>query len=821
MIRFNSLKQFKYTIIVMAILWLIAVEIVYVLFLERDARFVVIDLALGSIMIFVFAEIAFYFSNKLEKQLRQELQDRMEIEADLSLRSTALEAAANAIAITDSNGRFQWINPAFTALTGYTAEEIVGQTHALLRSGQHDSAFYANLWQTVSAGNVWQGEIVNKRKDGALYTEEQIITPVMDANNRPAFYIAIKHDITARKTAETTLRQYAERLRLIHHIDQAILSKQEPQEIAQVALNYARQHIPCDRASVVTFDISREEGTILSMSQEGETAVTTGHIFPIDQAQLNELYAANLNTQPVITDFNQTHSEIAKQLKSEGFQYQIKIPLIAQKRVIGFLNLGTKAKTPFIEDHAAIAQEIATSLSIGLQQARLYQSERRQREQAEILRTTGEALNSTLDFDEVLHILLDQLTKVIPYDSANIILIQGDTASIHQTRGYERYGQDTLHKVSNLSFSISQTRNLQTIMRTQEPLIIPDVGQYEGWHKDKGVSQTRSWVGVPILVNGAIVALFALSKQELNFYQKSDVDILRAFASQAALALENANLYEELREYAAKLETRVRARTKALAEANERLKELDRLKTKFISDVSHELRTPITNISMYLDLLIRGKAEKHEHYMSILQQETQRLSQLIEDIFDESPHTSHLQQADYDIVDMNEVIFHTLTLYQNEADIKGLSLSYNLSTNLPVIWGEFSQLNRVMSNLLKNSITYTHQGEVKVTTTLKNDWVSILVEDSGLGIAAADMPHVFDRFYRGQNASQLTIPGTGLGLSAVREIVELHGGSVTATNNKEGGATFEILLPPSPHRDMNLLDSYGSNTADARLPATV
>jgi PAS domain S-box-containing protein len=818
--RFNSLKQIKYTIIVMAILWLIVVELAYVLFLERDARFVVIDLALGSIMIFVFAEIAFYYGGKLEKQLRHELQERMEVEAELRLRSTALETAANAIAITDSNGRFQWINPAFTALTGYTAEEVLGQTHALLRSGQHDSAFYAGLWQTISAGNVWQGEIVNKRKDGALYTEEQIITPVLDANNRPAFYIAIKHDITARKTAETTLRQYAERLRLIHNIDQAILSKQEPQEIAQVALSYARQIIPSDRASVIIFDIAREEGTILSMSQEGETAVSAGHTFPINQAQLNKFIAAEPNTPAAISEFNHPTSAIGQQLKAEGFQAQIKIPLVAQQQIIGFFNLGAKDKTRFTEDHIAIAQEIATSLAIGLQQARLYQSERRQRQQAETLRTTGEALNSTLDFDEVLHILLDQLTKVIPYDSANIILIQDDTASIRQTRGYERYGQDTLRKVSNLNFSISQTRNLQTIVRTQEPLIIPDVRQYEGWHKDKGISQTRSWVGVPILVNNVIVALFALSKQELNFYQESDVDILRAFASQAGLALENARLYEELREYAAKLETRVRARTKALAEANERLKELDRLKTKFISDVSHELRTPITNISMYLDLLIRGKAEKHEHYLSILQQETQRLSQLIEDIFDESPHTSHLQQADYDIVDMNEVIFRTLALYQNEADRKGLALSYNLLSNLPVIWGEHSQLNRVMSNLLKNSITYTQEGEVKVTTALKNNWISILVEDTGVGIAAADMPHVFDRFYRGQNASQLTIPGAGLGLSAVREIVGLHGGSVTAANN-ERGATFEILLPASPQRETTLADYADFNRSNSRFKSTI
>ncbi len=124
----------------------------------------------------------------------------------LSLRNAALEAAANAIVITDASGNILWVNDAFTALTGYTAQEVLGQNPHLLKSGRHDEAFYRNLWQTISSGQVWTGELTNRRKDGSLYTEEMTITPVRSANGTIGRYIAIKQDVSKRKQAEEALR---------------------------------------------------------------------------------------------------------------------------------------------------------------------------------------------------------------------------------------------------------------------------------------------------------------------------------------------------------------------------------------------------------------------------------------------------------------------------------------------------------------------------------------------------------------------------------------------------------------------------------------
>lgn len=144
---------------------------------------------------------------------------RKSIEEQLRLRSAALEAAANGIVITDRAGIIQWANPAFTTLTGYTVDEAVGKNpRELVNSGHHDKAFFADMWQTILAGETWHGQLTNRRKDGSLYTEEQTITPVRNDYGEITHFIAIKQDITARKEAEQRAFELAfeqERVRIL------------------------------------------------------------------------------------------------------------------------------------------------------------------------------------------------------------------------------------------------------------------------------------------------------------------------------------------------------------------------------------------------------------------------------------------------------------------------------------------------------------------------------------------------------------------------------------------------------------------------------
>jgi sigma-B regulation protein RsbU (phosphoserine phosphatase) len=135
---------------------------------------------------------------------------RKRAELVLNRQSTALEAAVDGIAITDTDGALEWVNPAFCELTGYSRDEVIGQNPKVLKSGVHDAAFYEHMWQTIAAGRVWNGEIVNRRKDGALYTEEMSITPVRNPGGEIVNYVAIKRDISERKEAEQRFRSVTE-----------------------------------------------------------------------------------------------------------------------------------------------------------------------------------------------------------------------------------------------------------------------------------------------------------------------------------------------------------------------------------------------------------------------------------------------------------------------------------------------------------------------------------------------------------------------------------------------------------------------------------
>jgi two-component system, cell cycle sensor histidine kinase and response regulator CckA len=140
------------------------------------------------------------------------------------------------VVIVQRDGRIQWVNPAFTSLTGYSAAEAIGQNPRLLQSGQHDRPFYANLWQTILAGRVWRGEMINRRKDGSLYPEDQTITPVRDARGEITHFISIKQDVTERKRLEEQFLQ-AQKMEAVGHLASGVAH--DFNNILTVILGYA------------------------------------------------------------------------------------------------------------------------------------------------------------------------------------------------------------------------------------------------------------------------------------------------------------------------------------------------------------------------------------------------------------------------------------------------------------------------------------------------------------------------------------------------------------------------------------------------------
>ena len=227
-----------------------------------------------------------------------DITERKQAEQQLHLQATALESAANAIVITDRQGVILWVNAAFTKLTGYKSEEAVGQNPRILQSGEHSRSFYEAMWHRLLAGHMWRGEIVNRRKDGQLYTEEMTITPVKDAHGEVAHFVAIKQDVTEQRALERQLRQ-AQKMEAVGQLAGGVAH--DFHNLMGVILGYSE----ILEGQLDPADPNRKK--IEQMHRAATRAVSlTGQLLAFSRQQV---------LQPTVMDLNASVSEMEKMLR--------------------------------------------------------------------------------------------------------------------------------------------------------------------------------------------------------------------------------------------------------------------------------------------------------------------------------------------------------------------------------------------------------------------------------------------------------------------------------------------------------------------------
>jgi hypothetical protein len=263
--------------------------------------------------------------------------------------------------------------------------------------------------------------------------------------------------------------------------------------------------------------------------------------------------------QMLILDTVENYPELQKLYALPPHVGMMMLPIVGQKQTLGVLTLITKTPPRYPPDQMELLSALSNQAAVAIENARLFAAEHEQRALAEALREVGVALSGTLNFDEVLDRLLAQMARVAPYDSASVMLVADGQARVARIHGYEKFGTKTVQQTSATIFDINSTSNLKWMYEHQKPLIVPDTRQYPGWVFNETTAHIRSVAGVPIVAQGQVIAFFSLDKVTPNFYGPEHVERLTVFAGQAALALQNARLFQATQQYASEMDAVVRA----------------------------------------------------------------------------------------------------------------------------------------------------------------------------------------------------------------------------------------------------------------------
>jgi PAS domain S-box-containing protein len=414
-------------------------------------------------------------------------------------------------------------------------------------------------------------------------------------------------------------------------------------------------------------------------------------------------------------------------------------------------------------------------------------TEHRQRQrEMEAIAIIATALRAAPGRAEMMPVILHQMIQIMHLDSAALILRHASTDDLVYPIAVGDWAEWTGQRES-MGEGISDQ-----VMRTRQPFVSTDTADDQRLVDVERFNQVRSIMCVPLMDGGLAFGALWIGQRSPHGFVNDELRWLSAIADIAANALHRAILLETL-------EQRVAERTRELSEANERLRELDRLKDQFVSNVSHELRTPLANIKLYAGLLKHGKPEKLQHYLETLRRETLRLEKLIEDLLELSRLNAGTVTIILNPIDVNQLIESLIADRANLVADRGLALRLDLGSNLPPVLGDPWRLEQVLSNLLANAMNYTPKGGMIALRTRRQEddhqeWVTITVEDTGLGIAAEELPHVFERFYRGTAGRKSGAPGSGLGLAICKELVDRLGGRITVESEPSHGTTFTVWL---------------------------
>ena len=470
------------------------------------------------------------------------------------------------------------------------------------------------------------------------------------------------------------------------------------------------------------------------------------------------------------------------------------VPLLREDVAIGVIAMRRREVRPFTDKQIKLLETFADQAVIAIQNVRLFKElQARNAELSEALEqqtATAEILRvisgSPTDMQPVFNAILDKAMQLCDSHLGTAGIFDGQYHQFVAVRAGDpdveqwvvERGPFRPHPGGPLSKALQgeivQTADLRESVgyrnrRPLQTLLVEKVG-------------VRSQLGVALMKDGRAIGVIGIYRPEVRPFTQREIDLVRTFANQAVIAIQNVRLFNEIQDKSRQLEIATRH------------------KSEFLANMSHELRTPLNAVIGFSEVLQQGMVGelngKQREYVNYIHTSGSHLLSLINDILDLSKVEAGRMELDVTRFSVPMAIDNALTLIKERAQRHGLSLECTLDPALSEIDADERKFKQILLNLLSNAVKFTPEGgRITVAAHTVNDAVEVSVTDTGIGIAADDCEAVFEEFRQVGQDAERKAQGSGLGLALTRKFIELHGGRISLTSIVGKGSTFSFTLP--------------------------
>ncbi|HEY7540476.1 MAG TPA: GAF domain-containing protein [Methylomirabilota bacterium] len=532
------------------------------------------------------------------------------------------------------------------------------------------------------------------------------------------------------------------------------------------------------------------EGDALRVtSRFGRIPLGTADVIPLDR---------NSHTGRAIVERRTIHTDDVARLPEAEYprvnrlaRTVLAAPLMRKGEPIGAILIRRTEAEPFTDKQIALLETFADQAVIAIENVRLFNElQTRTRDLArsvdelKALGEVGRAVSSTLDLETVLSTIVSQASQLSGTDGGAIYEYDEELEEFH-LRATQNLAMDFVELLRSTRIRKGEGAVGQ-MAATFEPTQIPDIEldpMYQSRIRDAALREGyHALLAIPLLREQRIIGALIVNRKAPGEFAPEVIELLRTFAAQSALAIQNAQLFQELEEKSRQLEV------------------ADRHKSEFLASMSHELRTPLNAVigfsEVLLDRMFGELNPKQEEYLQDILTSGRHLLSLINDILDLAKIEAGRMELEVTDFHLPQAIDNAITLVRERAARRAIELQIEIDPRLGDIKGDERKVKQVLLNLLSNAIKFTPEGgRVGVHAGLADDFAEISVTDTGVGIAPEDHEAVFEEFRQVGSDYAKKHEGTGLGLTLSRRFVELHGGKISVKSQLNQGATFTFTLP--------------------------